>query len=567
MTTMSKTGLHIRRRLFGKLAFPLLVGLWTLLLVAAWGVTVWTEYNPLGVIWILGLGGILIFGNALQRREAERRGWAKKMARSEKYNRSLIGNVSEDLLVIGPDYRITDVNRSHLRTLGKKREQVVGRPCYEISHGYDSPCIEHGEDCKFVGVFASGQSAYCQHEHFREGGSSVWVDIHLSPLVDSQGTVTHVIETVRDITERKQAEDALISEMRLSEDYINSLPGLFYCFDQQGFVRWNNEWNRVTGYSDQELAGKYGPDFFEGPDKAHIEGAMMKVFCEGFAEVEADLVTKDGRRIPYLFTGALKELEGKDHLVGFGIDITVRKRAQEAMELKARELSRSNRELGKFAYVVSHDLQEPLRTVSGFVGLLQEDLGDRLDEKSKTYMDFVTDATRRMKALILDLLAYSRVKYEPREVQRVELDQIVRDVTKDLESSIIESGATIDVKGLSAVQAIPLQMRQLMQNLIANALKYHGRNPPKIRLAARKKKRFLEVSVADNGIGMDMKHKDRIFEVFQRLHPIGTYSGTGVGLAICRKIVQNHGGKIRVESVPGEGSTFYFSLPAAKKKG
>ena len=243
------------------------------------------------------------------------------------------------------------------------------------------------------------------------------------------------------------------------------------------------------------------------------------------------------------------------------VDITERKRAEETAVHQTGELARSNAELEQFAYVASHDLQEPLRTVASYTELLARRYGDRLDEEARTYMRFAQEGALRMQHLIEALLAYSRAGTRGRDLVPTEAGIALEQALANLKFSVEESGADIVRGPLPTVRADPMQLIELFQNLVGNAIKFRGKQNPRVEIAARRRDSEWEILVADNGIGIEREHFDRIFQVFQRPHPPGDYPGTGVGLAICKRIVEHMGGRIWVESAPGKGSTFFFSMP------
>ena len=238
--------------------------------------------------------------------------------------------------------------------------------------------------------------------------------------------------------------------------------------------------------------------------------------------------------------------------------------ANDELERQARELMRSNAELQQFAYVASHDLQEPLRMISSYTQLLMRRYGDRFDSEAREFMDFVVDGAARMKQLIEDILAYARVGTRNRELKPVATEAALAKAVVNLRASIEAGGATVTHDALPEVSGDEAQLVQLFQNLIGNALKFKGGEAPRIHVGVAPHPDGWEFAIRDNGIGIDPQYFERIFMVFQRLHSKGEYSGTGIGLAICKKVVDRHGGQIRVESRPGEGSTFFFTLP---KKG
>jgi light-regulated signal transduction histidine kinase (bacteriophytochrome) len=242
-------------------------------------------------------------------------------------------------------------------------------------------------------------------------------------------------------------------------------------------------------------------------------------------------------------------------------DITARKQLEERLVQQAEELRRSNAELEQFAYVASHDLQEPLRMVTSYVQLLQRRYQGQLDARADMFIGYAVDGAARMQTLIQDLLAYSRVGRANGEVARTDCSGVLALVQANLAATIAEAGATITAGPLPTVLADAGQIGQLFQNLISNAIKFHGAEPPQIQVSATRQGAEWQFAVRDNGIGIEQQYAERIFEIFQRLHTRAEYPGTGIGLAICKKIVEHHGGRIWVESQPGQGTAFYFSIP------
>jgi signal transduction histidine kinase len=243
-------------------------------------------------------------------------------------------------------------------------------------------------------------------------------------------------------------------------------------------------------------------------------------------------------------------------------EIRVRMHAEEVIRQYTKELERSNQELQQFAYVASHDLQEPLRMVSSYLQLLERRYGEQFSDDARDFINFAVDGAKRMQALIDDLLAFSRVGTRSKPFTPVALDQVVSHAMSNLEIALRETQATIHYDDLPVVEGDPTQLVQLFQNLIGNALKFHSSQPPRIQIIESRQNGMAEILVADNGIGIDPDYAERIFLIFQRLHTREEYPGNGIGLAICKRIVERHGGKIWVDSHPGNGSTFHFTLPA-----
>lgn len=243
------------------------------------------------------------------------------------------------------------------------------------------------------------------------------------------------------------------------------------------------------------------------------------------------------------------------------LQISERQKAEALLQQHTDELQRSNQELEKFAYVASHDLQEPLRMVASYMQLLQRRYHDQLDDKANEFIDYAVDGATRMKKLINDLLTYSRIATKGNAFAETNCNEIIEQVISDHKFTIEEHGATITHDDLPTVWGDQTQLRQLLQNLMANAIKFRGDRAPTVHVGARRCERAWQFSVKDNGIGIEPQFAERIFEIFQRLHSREDYPGTGIGLAICQKIVQRHGGRIWMESQPNKGTTFFFTIP------
>jgi light-regulated signal transduction histidine kinase (bacteriophytochrome) len=243
------------------------------------------------------------------------------------------------------------------------------------------------------------------------------------------------------------------------------------------------------------------------------------------------------------------------------LEIVERKRTEAVLARRSQELARSNAELEQLAYIASHDLQEPLRMVASYLQLIERRYQDRLDADGHEFIGYAVNGAHRMQALIDDLLTYSRIGTRGKPMQPTDCAKVVETALQSLRIVIAETDARITCSGLPTVTGDEIQLTQLFQNLIANAIKFRRNCRPEINILAQSDEGFWRISVQDNGIGIDPAYFNRIFDMFQRLHGSSAYPGNGIGLAICRKIVERHGGRIWIESVPGTGSTFVFTLP------
>jgi PAS domain S-box-containing protein len=337
--------------------------------------------------------------------------------------------------------------------------------------------------------------------------------------------------------------------------------------NQQGeIVLVNAQTETLFGYQREELFGQHVeillPERFRSQHRGYRVGYFTNPSTRPMGEtMELYGQHKDGHAFPVeISLSPLRTAEGL--LVSSAIrDITERRRAEEALQRTTTELARSNAELAQFASVVSHDLQEPLRTVAGFVQLLAQHYTGQLDAKADEFIAFTVDGVKRMQMLIQDLLEYSRVGTRGESSQPIDCVAVLQRVLASLASTIHETHARVTHDPLPIVHGEAAQLTRLLQNLIGNALKYRSERAPHVHISAQPQGQVWLFAVQDNGIGFDPHYAERIFGIFQRLHTRENYPGTGIGLAICRKIVEYHGGRIWAEGRPGEGATFYFTLP------
>jgi len=325
----------------------------------------------------------------------------------------------------------------------------------------------------------------------------------------------------------------------------------------------------MMGISRADLIGTVYPGLLPRPGPGEEGQQRSRLDATGtFGPFESGLTRPDGQRVPVRLRGVRIDADGGPASIYLIVeDISEERTVLQALEERTRDLARSNADLEQFAYVASHDLREPLRMVSSFLGLLERRYTHNLDEEGIQFIAFAKEGAQRMDRLILDLLDFSRIGRASAAPERVALPSVINQAIRNLAVGIAESGAEITVDPALAeaqVNGDPTQFISLLQNLIGNAIKYRNPDrPPHIRLTGRLVGGLWEISVADNGIGIEPEYFDRIFRIFQRLHTRDQFEGTGIGLAVCRKIVEHHGGRIWIESVPGEGSTFVFTLPAA----
>jgi len=399
----------------------------------------------------------------------------------------------------------------------------------------------------------------------RKDGTEVPVEIGLNPVTTTEGIF--VLAAIVDITERRRLEERF-------RQVVEAAPNSMVMVDREGqIVLVNAQTERLFGYTRNQLFGEpievLVPERFRAGHQG-FRGAYVKDLKPRPMGAGRDLYCRrqDGSEFPAEI-GLNPVGTSEDVFVLAAIvDITERKRAEQELLSRTEELARSNQDLEQFAYVASHDLQEPLRAVAGPLQLLQRRYHGQLDARADEFILHAVDGATRMQKLIDDLLAYSRVGRSGAAHQLTECDAALDQALKSLSVVIQESGALINRGALPAVMAIPTQLALLFQNLVGNAIKFRRVDQPiHIDIGAERVGENWVISVKDNGIGIDPQYFERIFMIFQRLHSRSDYPGTGIGLALCKRIVEQHGGRIWVESAPGNGTTFFLTLNARTDDG
>ncbi len=483
---------------------------------------------------------------------------------------ALIDLAHDAIFVRDIDSRVVFWNRGAEETYGWKREETLGQVTHSLLQTRFPAGREEVDQSLVQQGLWDGELI-----HTRADGATIMVASRQVLQRNDRGEPEAILEINRDITEQKRAGEAIREASAYARSLIEaSLDPLVTISPAGKITDVNQATEAATGIDRARLVGTDFSDYFTEPDKAR-EG-YRQVFSQGLVvDYPLTLRHASGRLMEVLYNAAIYRNEAGEVQGVFAAarDITERKRAEEELarlntELEQRvrertaELERSNRDLEDFAYISSHDMQEPLRKIANFSQMLAKQYQGQLDEQAVRYFGYVTDGAKRMQALINDLLSYSRVGRAELPLIVAPLEEILSGTLNDLHALIKESHAEISHDPLPTLKVNPLQMGRLLQNLIGNAIKFHGGQPPRIHLAARQEDGEWVISVRDNGIGFEPQYAENIFTVFKRLNSKEKYPGTGIGLAICKKIVERHGGRIWAESEPGRGATFSFSIPS-----
>ena len=377
----------------------------------------------------------------------------------------------------------------------------------------------------------------------------------------------------REITERKRAVKAVIDNEKRQRVMLESLPNALLLVDKDGNIElMNSRAEQYFGYQKEEIIGKSVetliPVRFKQSHKKYVHSYSQKPVSRPMDKAKRNLFgrRKDGSEFPVDVALMPIQINDKTFILSSIVDMTERKKAEAKIAMKTKELERSNAELEQFAYVASHDLQEPLRKISSFAQLFAQKYQGQIDEDAEKYIHFIVDGASRMKTLIMDLLNFSRAGKQDVPFEPLDCLTIVDEAIANLKTMVEENQAEIIPDNLPTIMGNRTQFIQVFQNLIGNAIKFRRDESVKVHLGAEQKGDYWKFFICDNGIGFDPQFADKVFAIFQRLHSRAEFAGTGIGLAICKKIIENHGGKIWVESQPGKGSTFYFTIPKDERR-
>lgn len=479
------------------------------------------------------------------------------------YNHAPCGYHSLD-----PDGRYIRVNETELRWLGYSREEMIGQPLIQ----FFTPASRQAFLRNYPVFLNQGWVSNLEYDMVCKDGSILPVMISATSVKDAAGNYLYNRATLVDIRDRKQAEAIWrLNEERLQLALEGSGDGLWDWNITTSELYLSPRWLEMLGYQIGELPPQVNSwnQLIHPDDQEQVQQILQAHLADSTVPYafEYRLQHRSGtwRWIANYGKVAARDTDGQPlRMVGIHRDIHARKQAETQLQQVNADLQRSNQELEQFAYIASHDLQEPLRAITGYTQLLAQQYGPLLSEPdAQQYLGFVIEGAQRMRSLIQDLLVYSRVGSRPLKLSRTDCQDVLADALDNLYAAITESAATITVDPLPTLWVDRTQLTQVFQNLISNAIKFHHTEPPQIRITATElpQEALWRFAVQDNGIGIKPQYLDRIFDIFRRLHSHRRFPGTGIGLALCKKSIERHGGKIWAESQPNVGTTFYFTLP------
>ncbi len=500
---------------------------------------------------------------------SEKKRQEQQAANNREAFESLFHNNPDAVYAFDLEGNFTNVNNSSIVMTETEKKELLNSSFIPYIDERDLPeVMDHSRKA------LSGEVQHYTTRFIGKKGTKRVLDVTNFPIYVNN-EITGIYGIAKDITRQVKAEKSMREERNMLKAIIDNIPDYIFVKDlEHRSILVNKKFykNFLNVNSEKEALGLTPLDYFDEIKAREIIKDNERVLISGESVINYEdvVLNKDGSQETVLLTKVpLTNNEGDiTGLVGIARNITSLKkqkleleRLNAELEDRARELSVSNKELEQFAYIASHDLQEPLRMITGFLDRLKTKYEDQLDEKALQYIEIARDGALRMRQLILDLLEFSRAGRWEKKPERIFLNELVDEILKQQQENIQEKRARIIFSDLPVINAEKTPLQQILSNLIGNALKYHSSNSlPEVKIEVKEKEKHWHFQISDNGIGIEEEFHQKIFEIFKRLYNRQQYSGTGLGLAICKKIVENMGGKIWVESKPGVGSRFYFTI-------
>ncbi len=486
---------------------------------------------------------------------------ANKFYKERWFFESVMNNISVSVIVTDLEQTIIYVNGATEELFGYTEEEMIGKHPSFVNAEPSSAEIQRN-------IYKTAMDGGVWHNQIlneKKNGDLFVLDLKVSTLKNEEGKVIGLIGYQKDVTDIKVAtEEAIFSENKYEKIFKNA-PRLITLVYEDGTLKdCNDRMFEFLGYTKEEVIGKNVKMFFGESSHPLIRKNMGKIMGGEKQDEEYNMIRKDGEiiNVNIKSTVAIDE-NNKKHTICFIADVTQSKKAEIELKELALELQQINSELEQFAYVASHDLQEPLRVVANYCEMLSDKCNDcpKRDEETEKWMRYTIEATERMKTLIKELLDFSRVGRKDSPFEYVNVYDIIKEVMLDYEIAITDSNAEIIIEDeLPIIFAIRFRIKQLIANLLSNSLKFHSEKPPIVRIGCCDEGSFWLFYVKDNGIGIESQYFERVFGIFKRLYSREEYPGTGIGLALCKRIVETHGGKIWVDSDVKNGTWIYFTI-------
>lgn len=536
--------------------------------ILAWAITNLGPFHEIVyvLIFLAVASGVFSWRRLKELREETRERRRVEDALIEKSNAldAFFENTITPLVLLDRNFNFIRVNNAYAKAGQREVSEFPGHNHFKFYPSEAKAIFENVVTTKEPFQTQAMPFVYSDHP---EWGVTYW-DWVLTPILDRTGEVAFLVLSLNDVTKRKRAEEKVLQDSIYMRNLIEASLDPLVTISKEGKITdVNKATETVTGVSREQIIGSDFSAYFTEPEKAR-EG-YRQVFTLGFVrDYPLAIRHTSGKITEVLYNASVYKNEAGEveGIFAAARDITELKDAEEKLKLTIKELTRSNIELDQFAHLAAHDLQEPLRMIACYTQLLEKQYKEKLDAQADEFIAYAVEGAQRMSGMINDLLAYSSLDKYFGPLVPTDCSNVLDRAISGLGEAMANSGARIIREPLPIIEADEKHLTKVFRNLIDNAIKFRGDAIPLIHVGVVGKEHEWVFSVSDNGIGIDPQYFQRIFNIFCRLHPRGKYAGTGIGLAMCKKIVERHGGRIWVESQVGKGSTFYFTIPKKKRR-